>query len=108
MEIVAGPDADLAHGAVLARQLALLLRPAAAGIGALFATGGETALALLDALGVNSIRMLDEIEPGVPLGVTRGAINVPVITKAGAFGDAGTLLRCLSHLRRQRRPEKLQ
>jgi uncharacterized protein YgbK (DUF1537 family) len=95
-------SADLSQGAILAGQLALLLQPAAPHIGALFATGGETALALLDALGVTGIRMIEEIEPGVPLGLTRGALTVPVITKAGAFGDAGTLRRCLSHLRRLR------
>ncbi|WP_284946319.1 four-carbon acid sugar kinase family protein [Acidisoma cladoniae] len=95
-------SADLSQGAILARQLARLLQPAAPHIGALFATGGETALALLDALGVTGIRMIEEIEPGVPLGLTRGALTVPVITKAGAFGDGGTLHRCLSHLRRLR------
>jgi uncharacterized protein YgbK (DUF1537 family) len=93
---------DLSQGAILARQLARLLQPAAPHIGALFATGGETALALLDTLGVTGIRMIEEIEPGVPLGLTRGALTVPVITKAGAFGDGGTLHRCLSHLRRLR------
>jgi uncharacterized protein YgbK (DUF1537 family) len=95
-------SADLSQGAILAWQLARLLQPAAPHIGALFATGGETALALLDALGVTGIRMIEEIEPGVPLGLTRGALTVPVITKAGAFGDGGTLHRCLSHLRRLR------
>jgi len=105
VEITAGPDVDLSRGAALARQLALLLRPAAAGAGAVFATGGETAVAVLDALGITGIRMVDEIEPGVALGLARGAMAVPIVTKAGAFGDAGTLLRCLSHLRRHRRPE---
>ena len=105
VETLAAPDADLRHGAALARSLAALLRPAAPGLGALFVTGGETALALLDAMGVSSIQMIEDIEPGVPLGRTRGALAVPVITKAGAFGDAGTLARCLSHLRRRRRPE---
>ena len=105
VETLAAPDADLRHGAVLARSLAALLRPAALGLGALFATGGETALALLDAMDVSSIQMIEEIEPGVPLGRTRGMLAIPVVTKAGAFGDAGTLARCLSHLRRRRRPE---
>ncbi len=107
VETAAAPNTDLRHGAMLARRLAALLRPAAPGLGALFATGGETALALLDAMGVTGIRMIDEIEPGVPLGLTRGALAIPVVTKAGAFGDAGTLARCLSHLRRWRRPESL-
>ena len=105
VEIAAEAGADLSQGADLARRLADLLRPAAPHIGALFATGGETALALLDALGVTGIRLTEEIEPGVPLGLTRGALTVPVVTKAGAFGDAGTLRRCLSHLRRLRQSE---
>ncbi len=102
VEVAADPRADLSQGAALARRLAQLLRPAAPHIGAVFATGGETALALLDALGISGIRLLHEIEPGVSLGLTRGALSVPLITKAGAFGDAGTLRRCLSHLRRLR------
>lgn len=105
VEIATAEAADLRHGTVLARQLAALLLPVAPGLGAVFATGGETALALLDALGVTGIQMIDEIEPGVPIGLTRGALAIPVVTKAGAFGDAGTLARCLSHLRRHRRPE---
>ena len=51
------------------------------------ATGGETAAALLSRLGVNGIRLVDEIEPGIPLGLTLGEVSVPVVTKAGAFGD---------------------
>jgi len=105
VEIAADPAADLSQGAGLARRLAALLQPAAPYIGAIFATGGETALALLDAFGVSGIRLLDEIEPGVPIGRTRGALTVPIVTKAGAFGDAGTLSRCLSTLRRSRPTE---
>ena len=104
VEIVADPRADLSQGAELARRLAELLRLSAPHAGALLATGGETALALLNAFEITGIRLLDEIEPGVPLGLTRGALAVPVVTKAGAFGDAGTLGRCLSHLRRLRQP----
>ena len=105
VEIDPGPHPDLSQGAALARQLAELLRPSAAQIGALFVTGGETALALLDALGVTGIGLIEEVEPGVPLGLTRGALTVPVVTKAGAFGDAETLRRCLHHFRRLRQRE---
>jgi uncharacterized protein YgbK (DUF1537 family) len=105
VEIDSGQRPDLTQGAALARRLAELLQPAAAGIGALFVTGGETALALLDALGVTGIGLIAEVEPGVPLGLTRGALTVPVVTKAGAFGDAETLRRCLHHFRRLRQRE---
>jgi uncharacterized protein YgbK (DUF1537 family) len=82
------PGADLRHGAALAQAMAALLQPAAAQAGGLFATGGETAYALLSRLGVKGIRLLEEVAAGVPLGLTRGARRLPVVTKAGGFGDA--------------------
>lgn len=99
VEIAADASADLSQGAALAEGLAELLVPPAARMGALFATGGETACALLTRLGVHGIRLLEEVEPGVPLGITQGAIELPVMTKAGAFGDGGTILRGLNRLR---------
>jgi uncharacterized protein YgbK (DUF1537 family) len=105
VEIATQPAAAPAQTALLTRRLAALLQPAAGHIGAIFATGGETALALLDALGIGGIQLLAEIEAGVPIGISHGAMTVPIITKAGAFGDAGTLCRCLSHLRRLRPTE---
>lgn len=91
------PAADLRHGAALAQALADLLRPAASRAGGLFATGGETARALLSRLGVQGIRLLEEVAPGVPLGLTRGARQLPVVTKAGGFGDA----EIIGHARRR-------
>jgi len=91
--------ADLSQGAALAAALAALLAPAGRRMGALFATGGETACALLSHLGVHGIRLVEEVEPGVPLGLTQGAIAVPVMTKAGAFGNDRTILRSLARLR---------
>ncbi len=49
-------------------------------------TGGETARAVLQAFGADGLRLVGEIEPGVPLSVTEGAADLPVVTKAGAFG----------------------
>jgi len=105
VEITADPAADLRRGAALAARLAELLQPAAGRLRGLFVTGGETACALLGALGVHGIRMLDEVEAGVPLGITQGALRVPVVTKAGAFGDHGTLERSLDHLHKVAGPE---
>jgi uncharacterized protein YgbK (DUF1537 family) len=99
VEIAADPAADLAQGALLAERLADLLAPAARRMGGLFATGGETACALLTHLGVHGIRLLEEVEPGVPLGITQGALAVPVMTKAGAFGRPDTILHSLARLR---------
>jgi 4-hydroxythreonine-4-phosphate dehydrogenase len=60
-------------------------------IGALFATGGETARCLLDALGVRALRLIDEVEPGVALSVAVGGRELAMITKAGAFGNDATM-----------------
>lgn len=103
--IEAGPGAVPADGAPLTGRLAALLRPAVAAAGGLVVTGGETALALLEACGIRGLRMIDEIEPGVPLGLACGAHALPVVTKAGAFGDAATLRRCRDTLRRLGAPE---
>jgi 4-hydroxythreonine-4-phosphate dehydrogenase len=99
LELALAPDPDLEQGPFLAERLAELVKTVVPRIGALVATGGDTACALLWNLGVRGIRLVDEIEPGVPLGVTLGPWSIPVVTKAGAFGDAGTLRRCLERLK---------
>ena len=76
-----------------------LLAPVAPHLGGLVATGGETAAALLAHFGVDGLRLIDEIEAGVTLGLTRGALQVPIVTKAGAFGTPETLVRAVHHLR---------
>jgi uncharacterized protein YgbK (DUF1537 family) len=90
---------DMTIGPRLARSLAEALDPVAAQIGAIAATGGETAAALLARFGIDGIRLIDEIEPGVSLGLTLGQLTVPVATKAGAFGDADSLIRISERLR---------
>lgn len=106
--VMIGEDAapDMGEGATIATALATSLAPAGAALGALFVTGGETARALLTAFGVQAIRLVGEIEPGVPWGETEGAVRRPVITKAGGFGTAETLRRGLDHLRALPRQEK--
>ena len=89
----------LARGAELAASLAGLVAGVAPEVGALVVTGGQIARSVLSRLGVHGIRLVDEVEPGVPLGMTLGALAIPVVTKAGAFGDADTLRRCLVRLK---------
>jgi len=83
----------------LVSSLATLLAPAAREASALVATGGETASAMLARLGVEGIRLLDEIEPGIPLGLTLGGVSVPAVTKAGGFGNEDCLKRIIERLR---------
>ncbi len=90
---------NLGESAFLSGALAQFLLPLAPRFGGLFLTGGETARALLNAAGAAGIRLLGEVEPGVPMGTAEGWGDLPVITKAGAFGNAGTLVRCRAALR---------
>lgn len=80
---------------------AVIGRLGLSGIAGLVLTGGDTAVHICRALGVDAIEILREIEPGVPLGAMRSgaAERVYVATKAGAFGDADTFLRALHAVR---------
>jgi uncharacterized protein YgbK (DUF1537 family) len=58
------------------------------------ATGGETARALCDELGIAQIDVLGQVEPGVSLArmSTPGGV-LHLVLKSGSFGDPGTLVR---------------
>ena len=99
VEIMGDDAPDLSIGPRLTAALARLLRPVLPFVGALAATGGETAAALLTRFGVTGIHLHEEVEPGVCLGLTLGAVAIPVVTKAGAFGDEDSLTRIAAHLR---------
>ena len=98
VEIGMNGEPNMALGRRLASGLAEALKPTASRMSAFAATGGETASALLSHFGVNGIRLVDEIEPGVALGLTLGDLSIPVVTKAGAFGDESSLLRIANKL----------
>ena len=85
----------------LCDALARILAPSQAAIGALVLTGGETARAVLTGFGVRFLVPIREVEPGVPLTLasTENGEPLPVITKAGAFGDPDTLVRCRATLK---------
>jgi uncharacterized protein YgbK (DUF1537 family) len=93
---------NMGEGLQLCQALALLVAPLAEHIGAVISTGGETARAILSAMGAKGLRLVGEIESGVPLSVAAGIKPIPVITKAGAFGSRETLLRCYETLRQAR------
>ncbi|BBP92207.1 hypothetical protein BsIDN1_58250 [Bacillus safensis] len=56
------------------------------GMRRLFLTGGDTARAICQELGAGGIRLLKEIEPGIPLGQLVDT-NLYAVTKAGAYGQ---------------------
>jgi uncharacterized protein YgbK (DUF1537 family) len=61
-------------------------------VGGLILTGGDTARAVCDRLGAEGILILREVEPGIPLARMVGAHELPIVTKAGAFGTADALI----------------
>ncbi|BAS27944.1 four-carbon acid sugar kinase family protein [Limnochorda pilosa] len=63
-------------------------------------TGGETAHHILLALGAETVRMVDEVERGIPAGWVQGgaADGLPIVTKAGGFGASDALLLAFRHL----------
>jgi D-threonate/D-erythronate kinase len=87
--VLSRPDA-----VALCAALGELVAPHVWHIGGLFATGGETARAVLTGMGVKTLRPVTEIERGIPLSVAGGPRPFPVITKAGAFGNLATMLNC--------------
>ncbi|MFD0466128.1 four-carbon acid sugar kinase family protein [Microvirga aerilata] len=97
--MIGNKEIDFSEGPQLATALADLIAPYLSQVGGLVVTGGETARAILVKAGISGLRMLGEIEPGVPVGLSIGEIAIPVITKAGAFGDSTTLIRCHAALR---------
>lgn len=65
----------------------------------LILTGGDTAKAVCRHLHVGGLRLLSEVETGVPLSRLVGPVDLPVVTKAGAFGTAHTLVHAMQALR---------
>jgi uncharacterized protein YgbK (DUF1537 family) len=101
LEVLAPPDdgraADPARRTGITRSLA---ESARARIererpGAVLLTGGETAIAVLRALGAAGLRLTGLLEPGLALGALAGGPfdGLAVLTKAGGFGDADALVR---------------
>ncbi|WP_175980566.1 4-hydroxythreonine-4-phosphate dehydrogenase PdxA [Burkholderia sp. BCC1630] len=86
-------------GVLLARCLADHLAPAVDHAAGVIATGGETARALLSAIGVNMLQVVAEIETGVPLlAADHHGRVLPVVTKAGGFGLPDSLHRAWQRL----------
>jgi len=87
-------------GRLLSSALAQMVAPYASKVGALVVTGGETARLVLQTWGVTGLRLIKELEPGLPFSITENwSRRLPVITKAGDFGNSQTLLHCRQFLR---------
>jgi len=64
----------------------------------LFMTGGDVASSVMKHLGINSIEIKGEIEPGLPL-LKHKSMNI--VTKAGGFGNTDTLIKISARLKKK-------
>ena len=69
-------------------------------LGGLILTGGEVATAVCRRLNAGAIDLHGEVQPGIPAGRLRGGSLdlLPVITKAGGFGEPNTLVSAIAFL----------
>lgn len=65
----------------------------------LILTGGDIALGVCLALGIQNLNVVDELLPGIPLSTANlKDINLKIVTKAGGFGEKDTLFRLINKL----------
>lgn len=84
-----------AAGARFAQGIAQLVR--AGGAATLFVCGGETADAVLGALGAGVLSIEGEVLPGVPASsILLGERRLQVVTKSGGFGNEDALVAVLA------------
>lgn len=63
-------------------------------------TGGDTAKDITRHLGGLGIRLVEQIEPGIPMGYLLGTeTEFSVVTKAGAFGEVSSIYNAIQKLK---------
>ncbi|MEM2004717.1 MAG: four-carbon acid sugar kinase family protein [Zestosphaera sp.] len=65
-----------------------------------FVTGGDTAMSLMKNMNVDSLEIVGEVEPGVPL-LRSG--DLYIVTKAGGFGKDSTIIRIVARVKGESR-----
>ena len=61
-------------------------------------TGGDVARRFCDAAGAKRLRLIAEVEPGVPAGRFEGGVDLVGVTKAGGFGSDDSLSKAVEFL----------
>lgn len=91
------PDAVRGVLGELVREIIESVRP-----GMLVMTGGDVAAAVCRELSVTGVSLYGEIEPGMPVGALESTTvsGLPILTKAGGFGDRRAFVRMLELARR--------
>ena len=80
----------------LCRRIALHAK-----LGGLVLTGGDIAVSCCRSLSANGISVIQEVAPGIPVGVLKGGQcpGLGVVTKAGAFGAQDALCKAVDFLK---------
>lgn len=86
----------------LIQSIAATVVPLLQRASALVLTGGDTARAVLDGLGVQRLDVIGEFEPGISIGRVASIPGMRIFIKAGAFGDEMALRRVFEHLQTHR------
>lgn len=70
-------------------------------VGGLVATGGDIAYQTCCALGISALQIVDEVEEGIPLSRVVGGPfhHLPIVTKAGAFGNHLSLVNASNKIK---------
>ena len=95
------PDENAALGALAAVLAGPSAPNAGPALGGLVVTGGDIARAALRALGGEALQLGPQVLPGVALGWPVGGAQggLPVVTKAGGFGEPDALRQAAHFLR---------
>ncbi|MBA7582278.1 D-threonate kinase [subsurface metagenome] len=65
----------------------------------LILTGGDIALGVCSALGIQNLNIVDELLPGIPLSTANlKNFSLKIVTKAGGFGEKDTLFKLIKKL----------
>lgn len=96
LQAIPGPGPAVA-GELVSRRLAQgFAARHLAGTRTLVLSGGETAAAVLEEMGIRTLWVMDEVSPGMPVcRVMGGTRELDVITKSGGFGEVDALVRLL-------------
>ena len=88
-------------GALVEQALAVIAQGLVArGVKRLVVAGGETAGAVVQALGVAALKIGPQIDPGVPWTATLGAQTILLALKSGNFGSRDFFVKSLAQLER--------
>lgn len=104
--VLISPDDRRAMGVLSGLATAAAEVLAAGAPAGLVVAGGETARSVLEMLRAAGVQAEGELEPGVAAGRIVGgtAVHLPLVSKAGGFGDEQLLVRCAEYVRRAAGP----